>query len=171
MFRPQREKLCPMCTSFRGTWEEKLPDVEQRVSSVFVARSPIARLIEAKKARGCTRHKVYSDVSGDYTRDYVSAADADVPGYNVFTRREGAIRHFWGSEMGGATADPGQDPRDAPDFDPLVDPARHHAGRPRRGLVSETRLLTAKRAGTPHHYGTISGEVSGISPCLTRACV
>ena len=49
----------------------------------------------------------------------VSAADADVPGYNVFTRRDGAIRHFWGGEMGGATADPGQDPRGAPDFDPL----------------------------------------------------
>jgi len=103
-----------MCTSFMGSWEEKLPDVEQRVSFVFVARSPIARLIEAKKARGWTRHKVHSDVSGDYTRDYVSAADADVPGYNVFTRRDGVIRHFWGGEMGGVTADPGQDPRGAP---------------------------------------------------------
>jgi predicted dithiol-disulfide oxidoreductase (DUF899 family) len=119
MFGPQREKLCPMCTSFMATWEAKLPDIEQRVSFVFVARSPIARLIEAKKARGWTRHKLYSDVSGDYTRDYVSAEDADIPGYNVFTRRDGAIRHFWGSEMSGATADPGQDPRGAPDFDPL----------------------------------------------------
>ena len=119
MFGPQRETLCPMCTSFMGSWDAKLPDVEQRVSFVFVARSPIARLIEAKKARGWTRHKVYSDPSGDYTRDYVSADDADVPGYHVFTRRDGAIRHFWGSEMGGATADPGQDPRGAPDFDPL----------------------------------------------------
>ena len=119
MFGPKREKLCPMCTSFMGTWEAKLPDVEQRVSFVFVARSPIARLIEAKKARGWKRLKLYSDMSGDYTRDYVSAADADVPGYNVFTRRDGAIRHFWGGEMGGTTADPGQDPRGAPDFDPL----------------------------------------------------
>jgi len=38
---------------------------------------------------------------------------------SVFTRRDGAIRHFWGGKMGGATADPGQDPRGAPDFDPL----------------------------------------------------
>jgi predicted dithiol-disulfide oxidoreductase (DUF899 family) len=44
---------------------------------------------------------------------------ADVPAYNVFTRKDGTIRHFWGSEMGGATADPGQDPRGAPDLDPL----------------------------------------------------
>jgi len=119
MFGPQREKPCPMCTSFMGTWEAKLPDVEQRIAFVFVARSPVARLIEAKKARGWTRHKVYSDMSGDYTRDYVTAADADVPGYTVFTRRDGTIRHFWSAEMGPATSDPGQDPRGAPDLDPL----------------------------------------------------
>jgi predicted dithiol-disulfide oxidoreductase (DUF899 family) len=119
MFGPQREKSCPMCASFMGTWEEKLPDVERRIAFVFVARSPIARLIAAKRARGWTRHRIYSDFSGDYTRDYVSKDDADMPAYNVFTRRDGAIRHFWSNEMGPATADPGQDPRGAPDIDPL----------------------------------------------------
>ena len=29
------------------------------------------------------------------------------------------VRHFWGGEMGMETADPGQDPRGAPDPDPL----------------------------------------------------
>jgi predicted dithiol-disulfide oxidoreductase (DUF899 family) len=119
MFGPAREKPCPMCTSFMSTWEAKLPDVEQRIALVFVARSPIERLIEAKKARGWTRHRIYSDLSGDYTRDYVSATDADMPGYTVFTRRDGSIRHFWSGETGFSTADPGQDPRGAPDFDPL----------------------------------------------------
>jgi len=60
-----------------------------------------------------------SDSSGDYTRDYVSAEDADMPGYSVFTRKDGTIRHFWSGEMGGEMSDPGQDPRGAPDFDPL----------------------------------------------------
>ena len=81
MFGPQREQPCPMCTSFMSTWEGKLADVEQRIAFVFVARSPIARLVEAKKARGWTRHRIYSDPSGDFTRDYVSATDADAPGY------------------------------------------------------------------------------------------
>src|SRR5437016_2043363 len=58
MFGPQRETPCPMCTSFMSTWEAKLPDVEQRVRLVFVARSPIERLIAAKKSRGWTRHKI-----------------------------------------------------------------------------------------------------------------
>jgi len=119
MFGPAREQPCPMCTSFMSTWEAKLPDVEQRIAFVFVARSPIARLIAAKRARGWTQHRIYSDASGDFTRDYVSAADADVPGYSVFTRRDGGIRHFWSGEMGPSTADPGQDPRGAPDMDPL----------------------------------------------------
>jgi predicted dithiol-disulfide oxidoreductase (DUF899 family) len=119
MFGPQRERPCPMCTSFMGTWAAKLQDVEQRIAFVFVARSPIARLMEAKKARGWTQHRIYSDPSGDYTRDYVSATDADIPGYNVFTRRDGSLRHFWSGEMGQVTADPGQDPRGAPDLDPL----------------------------------------------------
>jgi predicted dithiol-disulfide oxidoreductase (DUF899 family) len=119
MFGPQREKPCPMCTSFMGALDHKVPDFEQRIALAMVARAPIERLVEAKRARGWTRLKLYSDPSGDYTRDYVSRDDADVPAYNVFSRRDGAIRHFWAGEMGSATADPGQDPRGAPDFDPL----------------------------------------------------
>jgi predicted dithiol-disulfide oxidoreductase (DUF899 family) len=62
---------------------------------------------------------VYADADGAFTRDHVSADDADVPAYNVFTRKGGTIRHFWSNEMGAEMADPGQDPRGAPDFDPL----------------------------------------------------
>jgi predicted dithiol-disulfide oxidoreductase (DUF899 family) len=102
-----------------SSWERKVPDIEQRVAFAMVARSPIGRLVAAKQARGWTKLKLYSDDDGAFTRDYVSAEDADVPAYNVFTREDGAIRHFWSGEMGGETADPGQDPRGAPDLDPL----------------------------------------------------
>src|ERR1700753_1756338 len=68
MYGPAREAPCPSCTSFMATWEEKMHDIEQRVSFVMMARSPIARLIEAKKARGWTQLRVHSDSSGDYTR-------------------------------------------------------------------------------------------------------
>jgi predicted dithiol-disulfide oxidoreductase (DUF899 family) len=119
MFGPRRERPCPMCTSLMSSWEEKVPDIEQRVAFAMVARSPIDRLVAAKQARGWTKLKGYSDNDGDFTRDYVSAEDADVPAYNVFTRKDGAIRHFWSGEMGSEMADPGQDPRGAPDPDPL----------------------------------------------------
>lgn len=119
MFGPQRQRPCPMCTSLMASWEGKVPDIEQRVALALVARSPIERLVEAKKARGWTQLKVYSDSDGSFTRDYVSAEDEDVPAYTVFTRRNGTVRHFWSGEMSGEMADPGQDPRDAPDPDPL----------------------------------------------------
>jgi predicted dithiol-disulfide oxidoreductase (DUF899 family) len=119
MFGPQREAPCPMCTSLMGGLDHKIADIRQRVAIAFTARSPIERLIDAKAARGWSDLPVYSDKSGDYTRDYVSAKDADMPAYNVFTRRDGVIRHFWSDEITDDMADPGQDPRGAVEMDPL----------------------------------------------------
>jgi len=117
MFGPQREAPCPMCTSFMGSFATKIADIQQRVGIAFIARSPIERLVEWKRRRGWTDIPVYSDMSGEFTRDYVHPDDIDVPAYNVFTRRDGTIRHFWGEEM--TEADPGQDPRGALEMDPL----------------------------------------------------
>jgi len=119
MYGLQRARPCPMCTSLLSAWDGEARDVEQRIALVVIARAPIERLVAFKKERGWKNLRVYSDMSGDYTRDYVSAEDADIPAFNVFTRRDGAIRHFWSGEMGFETADPGQDPRGAPDLMPL----------------------------------------------------
>jgi predicted dithiol-disulfide oxidoreductase (DUF899 family) len=119
MYGPKRERPCPMCTSLLSAWDGEAADVGQRIALVVVARSPIERLVAFKKERGWRHLKLFSDGSGDYTRDYVSADDADIPAFNVFTRRDGTIRHFWSGEMGAETADPGQDPRGAPDLMPL----------------------------------------------------
>lgn len=119
MFGPQRERPCPMCTSQMASWETKVADIEQRVALAMTARSPIERLVAAKAERGWSNLPIYSDTDGDFTRAYVSAEDEDMPGYTVFTRRDGKIRHFWSGEMSGDMADPGQDPRGAPDLDPL----------------------------------------------------
>jgi len=119
MYGPKRKRPCPMCTSLMSAWDGEARDVEQRVAFAMVARSPIERLVAFKKERGWKNLKLYSDTSGDYTRDYVSAEDADVPAFNVFTRKDGTIRHFWSAEMGPETADPGQDPRGAPDLMPI----------------------------------------------------
>ena len=119
MYGPKREQPCPMCTSLMSAWDGEALDVGQRITLVMIARSPIERLVAFKKQRGWHHLRLYSDVSGAYTRDYVSADDADVPAFNVFTRRDGSIRHFWSGEMGSEMADPGQDPRGAPDLMPL----------------------------------------------------
>jgi len=121
MFGPQRERPCPMCTSLLSAWDGEAQDVEQRVALAVIARSPIERLVAFKKERGWRQLRLYSDTTNDYSRDYfgVAADGSDIPAFNIFTRRDGKIRHFWSGEMGSETADPGQDPRGAPDLMPL----------------------------------------------------
>lgn len=118
MYGPQRKRPCPMCTALMSAWDGEAQDIEQRVAFAMVARSPIERLWAFKQERGWKALKLYSDMSGDYTRDFASPEDADIPALNVFTRKDGTIRHFWRDEMG-ESADPGQDPRGAPDVMPL----------------------------------------------------
>jgi predicted dithiol-disulfide oxidoreductase (DUF899 family) len=119
MFGPQRKGPCPSCTSCLASWNGTAINLRERVAIAVTARSPIERLKEYKKQRGFANLPFLSDTSGDYTRIYVNAEDADVPGFSVFTRNSGTIRHFYSGEMGGDMADPGQDPRGAPDLDPL----------------------------------------------------
>jgi predicted dithiol-disulfide oxidoreductase (DUF899 family) len=119
MYGPQRKAPCPMCTSFLTGWNGTAVNLRQRVAIAVTARSPIERLIDYKNQRGFANLPFISDLSGEYTRTYVNPEDADVPGFSVFSRRDGSTRHFYSSEMSGAMADPGQDPRGAPDLDPL----------------------------------------------------
>jgi predicted dithiol-disulfide oxidoreductase (DUF899 family) len=119
MFGPQRKAPCPVCTSFLSAWNGAGFNLRERCALVVTARSPIERLLQYKKQRGFANLPFVSDMSGDYTRTYVNPSDADVPGFSVFTRRDEKLLHFYSSEIGGAMADPGQDPRGAPDLDPL----------------------------------------------------
>lgn len=119
MYGPQRKAPCPMCTSFLNSWNGSALNLRDRVAIAVTARSPVERLIEYRTQCAFMNLPFVSDMSGDYTRIYVSPEDADVPGFSVFSRRDGIIRHFYSAEMSGAMADPGQDPRGAPDLDPL----------------------------------------------------
>ena len=119
MFGPQRERACPMCTAMLTSWEgtARKPSREcrPRRHRTLADRTPS----DFKKERGWQNLPIYSDTKGDYTRAYVNADDGDVPGLNIFTRSDGTVRHFWSGEMSGEMADPGQDPRGAPDLDSL----------------------------------------------------
>jgi predicted dithiol-disulfide oxidoreductase (DUF899 family) len=119
MYGPQRKSPCPSCTSFLNSFNGTAINLRERAAIAVTARSPIERLTEYKQQRALANLPFVSDTSGDYTRTYVNAEDADVPGFTVFTRSRGTIRHFYSGEMSGEMADPGQDPRGAPDLDPL----------------------------------------------------
>ena len=121
MFGPQRARPCPMCTNLLDALDGVAADIGQRMSLVVVARSPIERLAAWKAERGWTGLRLVTDLDEAYSRDYFGLLPdgSEIPSFNVFSRRDGTIRHFWSGEMTGPTADPGQDPRGAPDFSPL----------------------------------------------------
>jgi predicted dithiol-disulfide oxidoreductase (DUF899 family) len=119
MFGPQRERPCPMCTNLLSSVAGVAADLDQRMSLVVIARSPLAKLLAFKAERGWTSLRLYTDLTGDYSRDYhgVLPSGDEIPAFNIFTRRDGTLRHFWSGEM--TQGDPGQDPRGAPDLPPL----------------------------------------------------
>ena len=121
MFGPRRERPCPMCTALLGPLDGNARDLAQRISLAVVARSPIERLAAFKRERGWRGLRLFTDLTGDYSRDYFGLLPdgSEVPALNVFTRRDGTVRHFWSGEMTGDSVDPGQDPRGAPDLTPL----------------------------------------------------
>jgi predicted dithiol-disulfide oxidoreductase (DUF899 family) len=108
-----------MCTNLLGGWEGNAADIAQRMSLIVVCRSPIERLVAWKRERGWKGLRMATDLNENYSKDYFGLLPdgSEVPAFNVFTRRDGTIRHFWSGEM--TQGDPGQDPRGAPDLAPL----------------------------------------------------
>jgi predicted dithiol-disulfide oxidoreductase (DUF899 family) len=121
MFGPQRARPCPMCTSLLSAYDGEMPDILQRVAFAVIGRSPIERLVAFRKERGWRHLRLYSSGGNTFNRDYAAEDPAgyDLAAFNVFTRSGGTVRHFWAEEMTPQTADPGQDPRGAPDVMPI----------------------------------------------------
>jgi predicted dithiol-disulfide oxidoreductase (DUF899 family) len=116
MFGPQRQRPCPICTNLLDSWEGNAADIEQQLSLVVVARSPIEKLVAWKRERGWKNLRLVSDANDAYSRDYFAVLPDGSEGgiLHIFTRRDGTIRHFWSNEMTSSTADPGQDQRGIP---------------------------------------------------------
>lgn len=120
MYGPERERPCPMCTSFVGSLDIPAPDIEQRLSIAIIGRSPVARQLAFARERGWRNLKFYQAIGEDFARDYNWVVDGDEgAGVLVWTRDGDAARLFWAAEGGFETADPGFDPHLAPDPTPL----------------------------------------------------
>lgn len=121
MYGVRRERPCPMCTSMLSALDGEMPDILQRVAFAVFATSPVERMTAFAEERGWRHLKLYSSAGNGFNHAYAGEEPEgdDNAAFNVFTRNDGKIRHFWGDEMGMETADPGQDPRGAPDPMPL----------------------------------------------------
>jgi predicted dithiol-disulfide oxidoreductase (DUF899 family) len=121
MYGPERERPCPMCTSFVGSLDIPAPDIEQRVAIAILSRSPVARQLEFARERGWRNLKFYLTIGDEFARDYRALQDDGSEGAIVAVwKRDGEkVRLFWAAEGGPETADSGFDPHLAPDPTPL----------------------------------------------------
>ncbi len=101
MYGPKMENPCPMCSSFLDGLNGNARHITQRLNLAVVARSPIQRIVTFARARGWNSLRLLSSAKNNYHLDYFGeGADGDqYPMANVFTRRNGAIYHFWGTEL------------------------------------------------------------------------
>lgn len=118
MYGPQRERPCPMCTNWLGSVNGNANDIAQRVSLKILGRSPVKRQIAFAQERGW-KHLDFAQTAGDdYANDLglMNADGTENPALVVYRRDGDKVRLFWSSGMTLEMADPGQDPRDAPDI-------------------------------------------------------
>ena len=121
MYGPERDRPCPMCTSFVGSLDIPSIDIEQQVAVAILQRSPVSRQLEFARERGWRNLKFYQTVDDEFARDYRALEDDGSEGAIVAVwKRDGdKVRLFWAAEGGPETADPGFDPHLAPDPTPL----------------------------------------------------
>jgi predicted dithiol-disulfide oxidoreductase (DUF899 family) len=118
---PLAEGPCPSCTAFLDQLDGAAEHVSQRVNLAVAGKAPIERILAFAAERGWRRLRLLSSARTTYNRDYLAETPdgEQQPMLNVFHRDGEAIRHFWGSELFYAPADPGQEPRHVGTIEPL----------------------------------------------------
>jgi predicted dithiol-disulfide oxidoreductase (DUF899 family) len=118
---PLAEGPCPSCVAFLDQLDGAAEHVGEHLTFVVVAKAPLHRLLAFAEERGWRRLQLLSSAGNAFNRDYhAETADGHQrPMLNVFHREGGTIRHFWGSELLYAPAEPGQDPRHVGTLEPV----------------------------------------------------
>lgn len=121
MYGPQRERPCPMCTSFLDSLDAATRNLTQRVAIAILGRSPVSRQLAFAIERGWRFLSFYQCVGDEFPTDYrgLHADGQEWPQLDVWTRQGGVVRHFWGANEMNGTADPGEDARNVPDPEAL----------------------------------------------------
>jgi predicted dithiol-disulfide oxidoreductase (DUF899 family) len=121
MFGPQRERPCPMCTNFLGAVNGNAADIKQRVALKVLGRRPVSQQIAFAQERGWEDLDFVQTIGDDYARDIGALKDdgSEWAAIIVFKRDGDKVRLFWSAGMTSEMADPGEDPRQAPDVGSL----------------------------------------------------
>ena len=118
MYGPQRERPCPMCTNLLGAVNGNAADIRQQVALKVLGRSGVERQYAFAQERGWRDLDFVQTIGDDYANDLglLAPDGSEYPSLAVYRRDGDEVRLFWTSGMKREMADPGQDPRDAPDI-------------------------------------------------------
>lgn len=113
MYGPEMKSPCTSCTSILDGLNGTSPHVNQRISFVVVAKSPIQRIRAIARERGWNHLRLLSSEGTTYNHDYQGedANGGQRPSLNVLVRRDGKIYHFYNTELLFAPREAGQDGR------------------------------------------------------------
>jgi predicted dithiol-disulfide oxidoreductase (DUF899 family) len=121
MFGPNMDHSCPNCTSILDGLDGQAQHVNQRASLVVIAKSPIARIRAFAKDRGWRNLRLVSSATNDYNIDYhgETAKGDQTSTLNVFSCKDGTVRHSFATELQHMPGGPGESPRHVDSIWPL----------------------------------------------------
>jgi predicted dithiol-disulfide oxidoreductase (DUF899 family) len=112
MFGPNWDHPCPNCTSLVDGFDRASYQVTRHAAFVAIAKAPADRINAWARERGWSQIALLSGFDSTYQADYkcqlretvteevkdAHSDDMQWPVMHVFTRRDGKIFHFWGTE-------------------------------------------------------------------------
>lgn len=106
-------RACPACTSIIDSLDGAIPHLTQRINVAIAAKVPIEQFTAHAGTRGWRNGRLLSSGQTTYNNDYQAETEAQsqLPVATVFVRRNGAVYHWWSSELLTAPSDPGEHPR------------------------------------------------------------
>ncbi len=101
MFGPGWDKPCLSCTSLIDGFDRSWYQVTRDAAFVAIAKAPPERINDWAKERGWSQMALVSGATSPFQADYKCQGENDDmqwPVMHVFTKRDGKIYHFWGTE-------------------------------------------------------------------------
>ncbi|MCG8435157.1 MAG: DUF899 family protein [Gammaproteobacteria bacterium] len=108
MYGPSWDNPCLSCTSLVDGFDRASYQVNTHAAFVAMAKAPVDMINAWAKKRGWSQIPLVSGFESTYQADYQCQGENDDmqwPIMHVFTKRDGDIFHFWGTELQGNHVD------------------------------------------------------------------
>ena len=102
MYGPNWDNPCPSCTSLMDGFDRTWYQVSRNAAFAAIAKAPAEKIDAWAQKRGWTQIPLVSGFESPYQADYKCQEpdddDMQMPVMHVFTKQDGKIFHFWGTE-------------------------------------------------------------------------